>query len=149
VVRRVIAQMDQLAPADPEKSPFYSPAARDTDPAFKAAFARLIADQINPALRRYQDFLKTEYLPKAREGIAISDLPDGPACYQAFLRSFTTLNRTPQQVYDLGRKTVESNREDVIAIGQKLFGTSDFDAIVAKSKARPENHFKSRDELLA
>jgi uncharacterized protein (DUF885 family) len=149
VVRRVIAQMDQLAPADPTQSPFYSPAARDSDPAFKAAFARLITDQINPALRRYQDFLKTEYLPKAREGVAMSDLPDGLACYQAFLRGFTTLNRTPQQVYDLGRKTVDSNRADVVALGQKLFGTSDFDAIVAKSKARPENHFKSKDELLA
>jgi uncharacterized protein (DUF885 family) len=149
VVRRVIAQMDQLAPADAEKSPFYSPAARDTDPAFKAAFARLISDEINPALRRYRDFLQSEYLPKAREGIAISDLPDGPACYQAFLRAYTTLNRTPQQVYDLGRKTVESNRADVIAIGRKLFGLSDFDAIVARSKARPENHFSSQDELLA
>jgi uncharacterized protein (DUF885 family) len=149
VVRRVIAQMDGLAAAAPEKSPFYSPAARDQDPAFKAAFARLISDEINPALRRYRDFLQSEYLPKAREGIAVSDLPDGPACYQAFLRAYTTLNRTPQQVYDLGRKTVESNREDVIAIGRKLFGTSDFDEIVAKSKARPENHFKSQDELLA
>lgn len=149
VVRRVIAQMDGMAAAPADKSPFYSPAARDADPAFKAAFAKLVSEQINPAIARYRDYLRDEYLPKAREGIAISELPDGPACYQAFLRSYTTLNRTPQQVYDLGRKTVESNREDVIRIGSKMFGTTDFDAIVAKSKARPENHFQSRDELLA
>jgi uncharacterized protein (DUF885 family) len=149
VVRRVIAQMDGLAAAPPEKSPFYSPAARDTDPAFKAAFAKLIAEQINPAIARYRDYIRDEYLPRAREGVAISDLPDGPACYQAFLRAYTTLNRTPQEVYDLGRKTVESNRADVIKIGQEMFGTSDFDAIVAKSKSRPENHFQSKDELLA
>lgn len=149
VVRRVINQMDGLIAAPVDKSPFYSPAARDTDPAFKAAFAEIISDQIAPAIVRYRDYLKSEYLPKAREGIAISDLPDGPACYQAFLRSFTTLNRTPKEVYDLGVKTVEANKADVTHIGQRLFGTSDFDAIVAKSKARPENHFQSKDELLA
>lgn len=149
VTVKVIAQMDGLIAAPVDKSPFYSPAARADDAAFKAAYAKIITDEIKPAIQRYRDYLQTEYLPRAREGIAISDLPDGPACYQAFLRSYTTLNRTPKQVYDLGQQTVESNKADVVRIGQRLFGTSDFDAIVAKSKARPENHWKSQDELLA
>jgi uncharacterized protein (DUF885 family) len=149
VTLKVIAQMDGLIAAPVDKSPFYSPAARDTDPAFKAAFAKVISDEITPAVKRYRDYLQTEYLPHAREGIAVTDLPNGAACYQAFLRAFTTLNRTPKQVYDLGRQTVESNRADVIRIGSKLFGTSDFDTIIARSKARPENHFQSKEELLA
>jgi hypothetical protein len=69
-----------------------------TDPAFRAAFAKVISDDVNPALRRYGQFLKTEYLPRARDGIAVSDLPDGSACYQAFLRANTTLNHSPQEV---------------------------------------------------
>jgi uncharacterized protein (DUF885 family) len=148
VVRRVIAQMDQLSALAPDKSPFYSPAGRDTDPVFRAALARLIADHINPALHRYREYLKTQYLPKARAGVAVSDLPNGEACYQAFLRMNTTLNRSPQAVFDLGRKTVEANQAAVVAIGQRLFGLSDFRAIVARSKSRPENHFRSQDELL-
>jgi uncharacterized protein (DUF885 family) len=149
VVRRVIAQMTQLSALAADKSPFYSPGERDTDPAFRAALAKLIVDQINPALRRYGGYLKIQYLPRARHGVAVSDLPNGPACYQAFLRMNTTLNRPPQEVFDLGRKTVEANQAAVVAMGQRLFGLSDFRAIVARSKGRPENHFQSQDELLA
>lgn len=149
VTKRVIQTMESLASAPAEKSPFYSPAERDTDPAFKAKFAKLIAEKINPAIRQYGNFLRTEYLPKARDGIALADLPDGLACYQAYLRTYTTLKRTPREVFDLGERTVAANRADVIKFGKKLFGTSDFSAIVAKSKARKENHFASKEELLA
>jgi uncharacterized protein (DUF885 family) len=149
VVRRVIAQMDQLSALSPEKSPFYSPAKRDTDPVFHAALAKLITGEINPALRRYGEYLKNQYISKAREGVAVSDLPHGIACYQAFLRMNTTLNRSPREVFDLGRKTVEANQAEVIALGQRLFGLSDFRTIVARSKTRPEDHFQSQDELLS
>ena len=149
VVLRVIAQMDGLIAAPPHKSPFYSPADRDGDGEFRTAFAKLIGGKINPAIKRYRDYLRNDYLPHARDGIAVSDLPDGKRCYQAFLRVNTTLNRTAQEVYDLGRATVEANKADVIRIGSSLFGTTDYDSIISKSKARPENHFRSKDELLA
>ena len=149
VVRRVVAQMDRLASGTAEASPFYSPAARDGDAAFKTAFARIVAERMQPAFARYRDFLRDVYLPRAREGVAISDLPNGPACYQAFLRSFTTLNRSPQAVFDLGSRAVEANRREVIALGGKMYGLSDFAAIIARTKADPANHFRSRDELLA
>jgi uncharacterized protein (DUF885 family) len=148
VVQRVIAQMGGMSSAPPEQSPFYSPAARANDPGFKTAFAKVIAEQINPALKRYGDFLRTEYLPKAREGVAVSDLPEGAACYQAFLRQSTTLNRTPQEIFELGRKTVAANQADVVKLGKQMFGTTNFATIIKDVKARPEDHFKSKEELL-
>jgi uncharacterized protein (DUF885 family) len=149
VVRRVVAQMDSFTSVPPEKSPFYSPAERSKDPAFKSAFAKLIDKQINPALKRYRDYLQNEYLPKAREGVAVSDLPNGAACYQAFLRQSTTLTRTPLEVFDLGQKTVAANQADVLKLGEEMFGTTDFATIVKDVKARPEDHFQSKEELLA
>ncbi len=147
VVRRVIGQLDGLTALLPDKSPYFV-AGRDSDSAFRASFTRLIAEKIDPALKRYRDFLANEYLPQARRGVALSDLPQGAACYQAYLRHYTTLSRTPQEVYDLGTRTVEANKADVVHIGAKLFGTEDFDKIVAASKSRPENHFHSKEELL-
>ncbi len=148
VTRRVIAQMDGMITAPPEKSPFFSPASRSADPAFKAAFTRILTDQVNPALKRYRDFLETEYLPRARTGIAISDLPDGPACYQAFLRQNTTLTRTPQQVFDLGKQTVAANLADVQRLGEQHFGTADISTLITRINSRPEDHFHSADDLL-
>lgn len=149
VVARVIEQMKTLAAAAPADSAFYGPAKRDEDAQFKTDFAKLITDSITPALARYRDFLINEYLPKARESVAVSELPEGPACYQAFLRYNTTLNRTPQEVFDIGSKAVEKNAAEAIAIGERLFGTKDIVQIVAKSKEDKANRFASRDELLA
>jgi uncharacterized protein (DUF885 family) len=148
VVRRVIRQMDDMAGTTPEASPFFSPAERSTDPAFKTAFRQLISDQINPALRRYGHFLSETYLPKARESIAVTELPNGDACYRAFIRAETSLPLSPLEVFQLGQKTVASNLSDVLRLGRKLYGKSDVASILAAIKARPEEHFKSKDELL-
>jgi uncharacterized protein (DUF885 family) len=149
VVRRVIKQMDDMAAADPEKSPFISPAQRSGDAVFQVAFRKLIVEQINPALRTYRDYLQTEYLPRAREGVAISDLPNGTACYQAFLRANTTLTRTPKEVFDLGQKTVNANVLDVQKIGESKFHSSDLATILAAIRNKPAEHFQSREEMLS
>jgi uncharacterized protein (DUF885 family) len=148
VVRRVIGQVDTLTRTAPEASPFFSPAARAADPAFKADWQRLLVQRINPALERYRDFLKLNYLPRARDGVAISDLPNGPACYRAFLRAETTLDRPPKAVFDLGRRIVAGNASDVAHMGKRLFGTTDLQAILLAAKSAQGERFGSKEELL-
>ncbi len=149
VVRRVVRQMDALAVADPEKSPFYSPAERSHDAAFQQAFRDITVRGINPALKSYRDFLQAEYMPKAREGVAISDLPNGPACYQAFLRANTTLTRTPQEIFDLGQRTVRENMAEIRKVGKAIYHQTNLASILADIQSKPSEHFQSKGELLA
>ncbi|MDG2523118.1 DUF885 domain-containing protein [Caulobacter segnis] len=149
VVVRVIKQIDGMIVADPLKSPFYSPASRDKDAAFGAALAKVITDEINPALKQYRDFLQAEYMPKARDTLGLSALPNGAACYQAQLRGYTTLDRTPKQVFDLGAATVAANAEVVKGLGQKLYGTQDLKLIAQRNTEAPANKVASEEELIA
>ena len=148
VVERVIKQVDGLAATPPEKSPLAVMGEHAKDEAFKAELIAVIGRDINPAIKRYGDFLRTEYLPKAREAVAVSANPNGAACYQASLRNYTTLNRAPQEVYDIGRATVARNTEVVTELGEKKFGTRDFGQIIQKVSDAPDNHFKSEQELV-
>ncbi|TDR38993.1 uncharacterized protein (DUF885 family) [Tahibacter aquaticus] len=148
VLARVLKQFDGMIAAKAEDSPFYAPAKRSDDKEFKAAMKKLVNEQIKPALKKYRDFLVKEYKPKARDTLALSALPDGAACYQAQLRYFTTLDRTPQQVFDLGKQTVEANEATVADLGEKLFKTRDIKSIIAKVDKAKDNHFKSEKELL-
>lgn len=148
IVKRVIQQLDAALGAKPEEWPFWSPAERSDDAAFKTRMTEVIAQVIRPAVQKYRDFLVNEYAPKAREGMALSELPDGAACYAAQLRYYTTLPRSPQAVYDLGRKTVADNEAGVADIGQRVFGTRDIKTILAKVEKAKDNHFKSEAELL-
>jgi uncharacterized protein (DUF885 family) len=149
VVQRVIDQVDTMIGATPEDSPFFSPAVRSSDMAFKARFRQLINESVNPALTRYRNFLKSRYLPRARVGIAISDLPNGPACYRAFLRAETTLDRPAKAVFDLGQRTVAANTSDVVALGGRLFGTTDLEGALRAAKSAQGERFHSKEELLS
>ena len=149
VVRRVIAQLSQLADGPPASSPFASPAKRSSDRAFQKNFYVLIANQIDPALRHYREFLAGTYLPHARTSTAISELPKGQACYQAFLRQNTTLTRTPQQVYDLGNQAVAAYTQDILRIGRDHYNTTTLAATLAAASADPASHYTSREDLLA
>lgn len=148
VVRRVISQANGLATAKVDASPLAEPARRSEDAAFKKAFEAVIRDKATQALARYRDFLEKEYLPKARTELAVSANPDGKACYDASLRSYTTLDRSAQQVHDLGAKTVEANKADIAAMGEKLYGTRDFQQILARVREARDNRFVSEQELI-
>lgn len=148
-VSRVIEQLDGVLAIPAADSPFASPAKRDDDPEFTTRFVALVDEQILPAVRRYRDYLADSYLGQARSSLAVTANPGGRACYEASLRSYTTLDRSPEQVFELGRDTVAANRKRVEKLGKAAYGLDDMAAIIGKIKADPDDKFRSREELLA
>jgi uncharacterized protein (DUF885 family) len=67
---------------------------------------RIFKDEVEPALRRFHEFLAETYVPRARESIAMGDLPDGKAWYAYQLRTYTTTDLTPEQIHQLGLSEV-------------------------------------------
>lgn len=148
-VELVIAQLDGYLNAPVEKSPLYGPALRDPDPAFVASWKKLISDTINPAIRKYRDFLTTTYLPKARTEVGVSANPNGAACYAASLRAQTGLTISPQEMFDKGKRAVEEQQATVKALAKKVYGTDDLSQLRSKLEGDPDNHFKTRNEVKA
>ena len=148
VVQRVIDQVDGLLELEIEKSPFYSPATRDDDTDFAAVTHTIVSAQIYPALQRYRDFLANIYMESARAELAITANPDGLACYEASLQAYTTLDRSGEEVFELGQATVAANRAMVIELGQAAYGLDDFKAIIDRAKNDPADRFSDKEELL-
>lgn len=148
VVRLVIAQLDGIIALPVEKSPLTSPAQRDPDARFESDLKSVISGEIMPALTEYREFLDKEYLPRARGPLSVTANPDGRGCYEASLRSYTTLQRSPEEVYDLGERTVAANRARVEELGKKLYGLSDFAAIIEKVNSDPGDRFETKEQLL-
>jgi uncharacterized protein (DUF885 family) len=59
-----------------------------------------------PALQKLEDFIRTDYLPAARDTIAASSLPGGQAWYALLVRNATTTELTPADIHALGMKEV-------------------------------------------
>ena len=148
VIQRVLRQVDGIVSAAPESLPYYSPAQRTEDPAFKARLREILAGPVQDSFRRYREFLRGEYFPRAREALGVSANPEGVECYRASLRSYTTLDRPPEGVFELGQRTVTDNVARVRALGRTVFGTDDLAVIVPRIAEARDNRFASEEELI-
>ncbi|WP_227698993.1 DUF885 domain-containing protein [Spirosoma radiotolerans] len=120
LVVKMIPQMTDLVVSDPTKSLFYGPikklpstfSAADKD-RLTAAYKKAISEQIVPTYQKLGTFLTTEYLPKARTTSGIDVLPQGPELYRYLVRTWTTTNDTPDQIYAIGLNEVARIRGEM------------------------------------
>jgi uncharacterized protein (DUF885 family) len=136
-VRQVVAQLDKMTEGPPESSPFYSPAERDADPEFRAQWAALVAREITPAWVKLRDFLRDEYLPKARTAFGVSANPDGAACYKAAIRYSTTLPLEPKVVHERGIAELAHLEAEMKALSAKSFAGADVRALLVHFSTDP------------
>ncbi len=142
-------QLDQLAASSLAESPFWSPARRDGDTRFQQQMGEIIQDGIDPAIRRYRDFLQAEYIPAARTAPAVAANPDGAACYHAMIRLATTLDRSPEEIHALGERELARLEEEMRALSAKSFGGEAPKALLQRFRAEPQYRYRDREELAA
>ena len=147
-VRRVLTGMDKLLATPDTLSPFFSPAARDSDRPFRDAFQRLVSTAIMPALRRYRDYLANEYLPVARDAIAVTANPNGAACYRAAIRRFTTLDLSGEEVHELGLREVAAAESTMRAVAERAYHTSDTRPLLQRLRADTAYTIDSREHVI-
>jgi uncharacterized protein (DUF885 family) len=147
-VRQVLEQTERLVQASTETSPFYSPADRDPDPEFRAKMKALVEQTIDPAIRKYHDFLETEYLPRARKAFGVSANPHGDECYRAEIRLSTTLPLTPKEVHESGLAELAHIEAEMKALSDKSFGGADLATLRERFGTSPEYRHRDADSIM-
>ncbi|HZF42480.1 MAG TPA: DUF885 domain-containing protein [Sphingomonadaceae bacterium] len=141
--------------ADPAKSRFYAPFAGarplDVDAAtwtgMQTRARTLITDTVNPEYRRFADFYAREYLPKCRQSVGASALPDGAKWYAYRARVMTTTDQTPDQIHQTGLAEVARIRAEMTAVATKA-GYPSREAFVAKLRTDPRYYATTPEQLL-
>ena len=134
-LRDVPAQLLGLIPDSALASPLLEPFTRfpmsvpdaERDRLRAAAVAAYEA-RVRPAYRRLHDYLVGTYLPGARETLAASALPDGPAWYAYNVRLQTTTARTPAEIHALGLSEVKRIRAAMDSVIRVTGFSGDFAA---------------------
>jgi uncharacterized protein (DUF885 family) len=111
LVVKMIPQMkaEEITTADFEKNIFYGPVnnfPKDFSTAQKEKYTKLfeqmISTKIIPAYKKMAGFLEQEYLPKSRITDGINALPKGSDIYAYYAKSWTTTNKTPEEINKIG-----------------------------------------------
>lgn len=117
LVKKMIPQMDAMVVSDPKTSLFYGPVNKMPESfnnndrkRFTAEFVKLINEQLVPSYKKLSEFLKTEYLSKARQTSGISALAQGTKYYTYLIHFWTTTDKTPEEIYQTGLAEVKRIR---------------------------------------
>ncbi|GAB4573228.1 MAG: DUF885 domain-containing protein [Rhodothalassiaceae bacterium] len=144
-----------LAVNEVEKSPFWRPFETLPEGIESETAARLRLDGRNaleevvlPAYRRLHDFMAKTYLPRARETLGASDLPQGRAMYDMLIRHYTTLDLTADEVHAIGLEEVARIRAEMTRVMEKTGFEGDFAAFLAFLRSDPQFYAKTPEELL-
>jgi uncharacterized protein (DUF885 family) len=157
LVEKTIPQLEALAVADPAKSLFYGPIATlptSFSAADKArlttAYQQAIRTELTPTYQKLAQFLKTEYLPRARPTAGLQALPGGAQAYRYLVRSHTTTEKTPDEIYQTGLREVQRIQTEIGAVKTQVGFPGDLLAFFTSMKNEPKfRPFQTPQQVLA
>ncbi|MGY6518427.1 MAG: DUF885 domain-containing protein [Lysobacteraceae bacterium] len=154
-MQRVPAQIAAQIVDDPADSAFFLPFTRLPASIPAAEQARLDAQAreamdtvVLPALRRFQAFFNDTYLPATRQGVGISELPDGRAYYDHLARRFTTTDLGSARIHAIGLAEVERIRGEMEAVRREVGFDGDLAAFFEYLRTDPKFYHDTPEALL-
>ena len=149
------AALASVAEAAPDATIFYQPF-RDMPAAISAAEqARLraqavaaIREHVQPAYARVLAFMRSDYMPRAREALAATSLPDGQAYYRSRILEFTTTQLGADEIHRIGLAEMAKIRAEMMEAIRRSGFNGDLPAFLAFLRTDPQFYAKTPDELL-
>jgi uncharacterized protein (DUF885 family) len=154
LLEQVVVQVNAILAIKPEDSPFAGPlkkfpatvSAADQK-RIREAVMTAINSQVYPAYRRFGTYVSTVYIPHGRTEPGVWAITDGDAYYAFLIRQSTTLNKSAEEIHQIGLAEVAHDEVEMLAIAKKL-GYSDLKTFNAAVKANPKLHPTSRQQLI-
>jgi len=131
-----------------DDSPLLSPAVRAADPEYTARMRVVFDNEIAPAIERFAKFMEDEYLPKAREDIALSFNPNGADCYPALVRYHATIQPSAEEIHQLGLEQIAGIRAEMQAIIDEHFQGETIESLMKNLNIDPDYTFSTREDVL-
>jgi uncharacterized protein (DUF885 family) len=142
--------------ADFEESPFYQPfenlptsfteAKRDS---ILSAAKIVIEQKVVPQFKRIKTFFETEYLPKTRTTLGVSETPNGVAYYQNRINFYTTSSQyTADDIHQIGLKEVARIKAEMQKIITNLNFKGSFSDFLKFLRTDKQFYATSPKELL-
>jgi uncharacterized protein (DUF885 family) len=103
---------------------------------------------VRPAYLRLHAYVRDTYIPRARQTLAMSALPDGEAWYAYNVKVMTTTRRTPREIHDLGVAEVKRLRAEMDSVIRSTGFTGDFAQFIHFLRTDPRFYYSDSASLV-
>lgn len=159
LVLKMIPQMkaEEITTFEIDKNIFYGPIKnlpKDFKPVTANKYAKLYQDAIKnkliSAYLKMADFLEKEYLPKARTTDGYDALPNGNNVYAYYVKSWTTTDKTPDEIHKTGLEEVARIRKEMEQVKAQVEFQGSLEEFLNYVKTDPKAMpYKTSAEVLA
>jgi uncharacterized protein (DUF885 family) len=151
-VRETLAQLERVLAVPVEDDPVVSavkvPDGVDGDE-LRGELREAVRRSVRPGLTDYRDALQeTRAAARPDERCGLSWLDGGDDAYAASLRYFTTADRSPQEIHEIGLAQVAGLADEYRALGPEVVGAHDLHEIFEAMRTDPALHFERPEELV-
>ena len=155
ITKGVITQIDQLINVDVKDSPYLKVFLEADESLISVSdkeqiivdAKNIILNEINPAYRELNNFLKNEYINKSRESIGIGDVPGGKQYYEYLTKYYTTTELSPDEIYEIGIEEIKRIRTEMEEIIKKVNWDGDFNSFLNYLRTSPRFYYDNPDDL--
>ncbi len=116
--------------------------------ALREAARTAIMTKVKPAYATLLTFVRDDYIPHSTPVLAAEALPDGVAYYRAQIREFTTLDKDPEAIHQLGLSEVAKIHAQMLDVMKETGFAGDFPAFLAYLRSDPKFYAKDPQDLL-
>ena len=155
ITKGVITQIDQLINVDVKDSPYLKVFLEADESLISVSdkeqiivdAKNIILNEINPAYRELNNFLKNEYINESRESIGIGDVPGGKQYYEYLTKYYTTTELSPDEIYEIGIEEIKRIRTEMEEIIKKVNWDGDFNSFLNYLRTSPRFYYDNPDDL--
>ncbi len=117
--------------------------------AITAKYREMIEQRLVPAYRDMETFLKETYIPNCRDTVGYGDLPDGKAWYQLEIKRHTTLDKSADEIHELGKQEVARILSEMTKVKETVGFNGDLQAFFNHLRDSDEFYYDTPEELVA
>ena len=156
LVEKTLPQLQAHVVAKPGDSLYWGPitnlpadfSAADRE-RLTAAYRTAIETKVVPTYRKLHDFMRDEYLPKARATHGMDALPDGKDWYAYNVKRVTTTDYTPEQIHQIGLDEVARIHKAMDGVMQQVGFKGTRNEFFKHLNTDPRFFWTKREDLVA
>ena len=119
--------------------------------AWRARLREAIETDVRPAMAQYRDTIRDRVRAHARDDdhVGLTWLAGGDDAYDRMIRYHTTLERSAQEIHDIGLQQIENLAEEYRVLGREVLGIDDVPEIFRRLREDPGLHHTSGADIVA